>query len=430
MFDPTMETLPKEDLRALQLQRLQDLCHRVYANVPHYRRTFDACGVTPDDIRSLDDIRRLPFTEKQDMRDNYPYGLFALPQAEIVRLHCSSGTTGKATVVGYTKYDLDVWSELMARCFVMAGATRNDILHNAYGYGLFTGGLGAHCGGECLGMTVVPMSGGSTKRQAQLLRDFRATVLSCTPSYALHLYEAGLNSGIDMKELPLRIGVFGGEPWTNEMRREIETKMGIDALNVYGLSEVMGPGVAMECVTSKEGMHIHEDHFLAEIIDPVTLEPKPLGEEGELVLTTLTKQGSPLVRYRTHDLTRLIPEPCPCGRTHVRIGRLKGRSDDMLIIRGVNFFPTQVESLLLDIEGVSPHYQIILSRANNLDEVEVCVEVSENHFSDAIKDLQNYERRIQKSIKEYLGVTTRVRLVSPHSISRSEGKVQRVIDNR
>ena len=429
MFDPTMEIMSRADLQALQLSRLQDLCRRVYANVPFYRSAFDERGITPDSIRTLDDLRRLPFTEKQNMRDNYPFGLFAVPQSEIVRLHCSSGTTGKATVVGYTCEDLVNWSGLMARCMAMAGANENDTLHNSYGYGLFTGGLGAHYGGERLGMTVVPMSGGSTRRQVQLMRDFGATVLSCTPSYALHLYEEGLACGIDMKALPLRIGIFGGEPWTQAMCRDIEDKMGIKAYNIYGLSEVMGPGVAMEC-QAKHGMHIHEDHFIAEIIDPVTLEPKPLGEEGELVLTTITKQGSPLIRYRTHDLTELIPEPCPCGRTHLRIGRLKGRSDDMLIIRGVNFFPSQVESLLLEVEGVSPHYQIILTRTGNLDEVEVCVEVSEGVFSDAVKDLQRLERQLQKGIKEYLGVTTRVRLVSPHSISRSEGKMQRVIDKR
>jgi len=429
-YDEKMETMPRPELRALQLERLRAVCARVYEHVPFYRRRFDEAHVKPADIRTLEDVRRLPFTQKQDMRDNYPYGMFAVPLKDIVRLHCSSGTTGKATVVGYTRQDLINWSQMVARGFVMAGATSSDILHNAYGYGLFTGGLGAHDGGEYLGMTVIPVSGGSTKRQAQLMRDFGATVLSCTPSYALHLYEAALEAGIDIKDLPLRIGVFGAEPWTEEMRRDIEAKMGITALNIYGLSEVMGPGVAMECAIGRSGMHLNEDHFLAEIIDPVTGEAKEPGEEGELVLTTLTKEGIPLIRYRTHDLTSLDLTPCPCGRTFARLTRFKGRSDDMLIIRGVNFFPSQVESLLLEVEGISPHYQIVLDREDNLDTVEVMVEVNENVFSDAIKDLQSLERRIQRSIKEYLGVTTKVRLVSPHSIARSQGKVQRVVDNR
>jgi len=429
-YDPKIETMPRVALQELQLARLRDVCARVYTNVPFYRQQFDKLGVKPNDIQTLDDIRKLPFTQKQDMRDNYPFGMFAVPMQDIVRLHCSSGTTGKATVVGYTRQDLENWSHIVARGLTMAGATSSDILHVAFGYGLFTGGLGAHAGGEYLGMTVVPASGGATRRQAHLMKDFGVTVLACTPSYALHLYEAALAEGIDMRELPLRLGVFGAEPWTEEMRREIETKMGITAINIYGLSEIMGPGVAVECADAQNGMHLNEDHFLAEIIDPDTCEPLPYGQEGELVLTTLTKHGIPLIRYRTHDLTSLNIEPCSCGRTFVRINRFKGRSDEMLIIRGVNFFPSQVESLLLETEGVSPHYQIVLNRDNNLDTVEVKVEINENVFSDAIKDLQILERSIQHNIKEYLGVTCRVRLVSPHSIERSEGKVKRVIDNR
>ncbi len=430
IFDIEKETLPREELEALQLRRLQELCRRVYANVPHYQSRFDACRVTPSDIRSLADITKLPFTEKQDLRDNYPYGLFAVPRENIVRLHASSGTTGKATVVGYTRRDLDNWANLAARCLAMAGANTSDFIHNAYGYGLFTGGLGVHYGAEKLGATVIPMSGGATRRQVQLMHDFGATVLTCTPSYALHLYEAGQEADIDIRALPLRIGIFGAEPWTEEMRRDIEAKMGIDAVNIYGLSEIMGPGVAMECAIAKEGMHLFEDHFYPEIIDPVTGQVLPEGEQGELVITTLTKEGIPLIRYRTRDITTLNYTPCRCGRTHVRIGRIKGRSDDMLIIRGVNVYPSQIESILLESEGVTPHYQILLSRENNLDHLEVQVEISAETLSDAIKNLQKREARIQKAIKEFLGVSAKVRLVEPHSIKRSEGKAQRIIDNR
>ena len=431
MFCVEKETMPREELRALQLSRLQYMCERVYANVPHYRKAFDEKGVHPSDIRSLSDISRLPFTEKQDLRDAYPYGLLAVPRDTIVRLHASSGTTGKATVVGYTRRDLDIWAECMARSLAAAGMTSRDFLHNAYGYGLFTGGLGAHYGAEKLGATVVPVSGGATKRQAQLLRDFGATAVCCTPSYILFLYEAALEMGVDIKELPLRIGVFGAEPWTEEMRHDIETKLGIDALNIYGLSEVMGPGVSMECVEAKCGMHIWEDHFLPEVIDPVTGEAKKPGEIGELVLTTITKEGVPLVRYRTKDLTSLDYTPCRCGRTHVRMGRILGRSDDMLIIRGVNVFPQQIESLLLETEGVSPHYQIEVRRDGTLDILEVKVEFSEQMFaSDEIRFIQKREADIQKSIKDFLGVTAKVRLVEPRTLQRFEGKSSRVTDLR
>ena len=429
IFDIDKETLPREDLEALQLRRLKDLCNRVYANVPFYRRRFEERGIAPSDIRSLNDLKLLPFTEKQDLRNNFPYGMFAVPPQNIVRLHASSGTTGKATVVGYTRRDLDNWSDLMARCLSMAGANSSDFVHVAFGYGLFTGGLGAHYGGERLGATVIPMSGGATKRQVQLMRDFGATVLCCTPSYALFLYEAGREAGIDFAKLPLRIGVFGAEPWTEEMRRDIEQKLRIDALNIYGLSEIMGPGVAMECVDAKHGMHINEDHFLAEIIDPVTGEQLPPGSTGELVLTTLTKEGVPLLRYRTRDITSFDMTPCKCGRSFLRINRISGRSDDMLIIRGVNVFPTQIEAILLEA-GMSPHYQIILHREGSMDTVEVQVELTEAMFSDAVKDLQQRESRIQKAIKEFLGVSAKVRLVEPRTIQRSEGKAQRVIDKR
>ncbi|MFV0349455.1 MAG: phenylacetate--CoA ligase family protein [Halodesulfovibrio sp.] len=430
IYDVDRETLPREELEALQLRRLQNLCERVYANVPHYRKRFDEAGVNPSDIKSLNDLKYLPFTEKQDLRNNYPFGLFAVPKDTIVRLHASSGTTGKATVVGYTQRDLNNWAELMARSFMCAGASRKDFVHNAYGYGLFTGGLGAHYGAERLGATVIPVSGGGTKRQVQLMRDFGATVLCSTPSYGLVLHEAAQEAGIDIRTLPLRIGIFGAEPWTDAMRADIEDKMGITAVNIYGLSEIMGPGVSMECAVAKDGMHIWEDHFLPEIIDPVTGEQLPIGETGELVITTLTKEGIPLIRYRTRDITSLNYTPCACGRTHVRMRRITGRSDDMLIIRGVNVFPSQIESIILETEGASPHYQIIVTRDGNLDHMEIQVEVDESMFSDAIKNLQRIEGRIQKTIKEFLGVSTKVRLVEPRTIERSAGKAKRVFDNR
>lgn len=430
LYNLEKETLPREDLEELQTKRLHNLCSRVYANVPFYRKRFEEIGITPADITSLKMLAQLPFTEKQDLRNHYPYGLFAVPREQIVRIHASSGTTGKATVVGYTKRDLETWAEIMARSLGCAEASARDFVHVAYGYGLFTGGLGAHYGAEQLGATVIPASGGSTKRQVLLMRDFGATVLCCTPSYALHLWEAGSEVGIDFRDLPLHIGVFGAEPWTEAMRTEIEHKLGITALNVYGLSEVMGPGVAMECAESKCGMHIWEDHFLPEIIDPITGEQLLEGSVGELVITTLTKEGLPLLRYRTRDLTTLDYTPCRCGRTHARIGRIRGRSDDMLIIRGVNVFPQQIEAILLEAEGVSPHYQIIVTRENNLDSIEVRVEVSENFFSDEVRKMQQREQRIQKTIKEFLGVSAKVRLVEPRTIDRSEGKAQRIVDQR
>ena len=430
LFNIRQETLPREELEALQLRRLRDVCNRAYANVPFYRAAFDEIGLTPADIRSLDDVRHLPFTEKQDLRDHYPYGLFAVPRENIVRLHASSGTTGKAVVSGYTARDLDIWAEPAARSLSAAGVTRSDVVHVAYGYGLFTGGLGAHGGAERVGATVVPASGGATRRQAQLMCDFGATVLCCTPSFALHLWEAGQETGVDFRDLPLRIGVFGAEPWSEAMRRDMEQKMGITACNIYGLSEVMGPGVAMECAEARQGLHIWEDHFLPEIIDPVSGERLPAGETGELVLTTLTKEGVPLIRYRTRDLTSLDFTPCACGRTHARIARLAGRSDDMLIIRGVNVFPQQIETLVLESGGLSHNYQIVVDREGTLDTLEVHVEVDEANFADEIRKLQSLERSLAKNIKEYLGVTARVRLMEPHSIERSEGKAKRIVDRR
>jgi len=430
IFNEEFETLPREALEALQLKRLQQVVKRVYHTVGHYKRAFDEAGVTPDDINTLDDMRKLPFTIKQDLRDNYPFGLFTVPMSNIVRLHASSGTTGKPTVVGYTRRDIDTWSNLMARSFVAAGLTSNDVIHNAYGYGLFTGGLGAHYGAERLGASVIPMSGGGTKKQIMILQDFGPTAICCTPSYALYLAEQGKEMGIDMRSLRLRVGVFGAEPWSERMREEIEDRLGIKALDIYGLSEIIGPGVAIECAEGRNGLHVFEDHFIVEIINPETGEPVPHGEEGELVFTTLTKEAVPLIRYRTRDLSRLIEEPCKCGRTHIRMARISGRSDDMLIIRGVNVFPSQIESVLLSIEGLEPHYQLIVDREGTLDTLEIQVEMSEDLFSDKIKTLQDIESRITKDIKDYLGVSAKVKLVGSQTLARVEGKAQRVIDRR
>lgn len=429
-WNDEFETLPRAAIESLQLKRLQNVVQKAYAAVPFYRESFARAGVSPEMIKSLNDLRRLPFTLKQDMRDNYPYGLFAVPLDEIVRIHASSGTTGKPTVVGYTQRDIEMWAELMARSFVAAGAHRGDIIHNAYGYGLFTGGLGAHYGAEKLGASVIPMSGGNTKKQIMIMQDFGSTVLTCTPSYSLYLAEAAAEEGIDLRELKLRIGIFGAEPWTEEIRTEIESKLNIKAIDIYGLSEILGPGVAIECVEAQKGLHIWEDHFIPEIIDPVSGDVLPPGEQGELVITTITKEGIPMIRYRTRDITRLIPEPCVCGRTHVRLARMSGRSDDMLIIRGVNVFPSQIESVLMTVDGVEPHYQLIVDREENLDTLEVQVEVNEKTFSDEIKILQDLSSRIRKEIKDILGITCKVRLVEPKSITRSEGKAKRVIDKR
>jgi len=432
IYNEEFETLPREALEALQLKRLQQVVQRVYHTVGFYRRSFDEAGVKPDDLKTLGDLKRLPFTTKQDLRDGYPFGLFAVPMSNVVRLHASSGTTGRSTVVGYTHRDIETWSELMARCFVAAGLTKNDIIHNAYGYGLFTGGLGAHYGAEKLGASVIPMSGGNTKRQLMILQDFGPTAICCTPSYALNLAEQGQAMGVDMRSLQLRVGIFGAEPWSDKMRDEIENTLDILALNIYGLSEIMGPGVAMECTEGREGMHVFEDHFLVETINPDTGEILPPGERGELVFTTLTKEAFPLIRYRTRDISRMITSPCRCGRTHHRMDRVTGRSDDMIIIRGVNVFPSQIEAVLVGIQGLEPHYQLIVDRVGTLDTLEVQVEVSDALFSNAdeVRVLQKIERRINKDLKDFLGITAKIKLVEPKSLQRFEGKASRVIDKR
>ena len=429
-FNEEFETLPRPALEALQLKRLKNTLERVYNNVPFYKGSLDKAGITPGGIKSLDDLKKLPFTYKQDMRDSYPYALFAVPMEEIVRIHASSGTTGKPTVVGYTRKDIDSWSELMARSFVAAGAHKGDIIHNAYGYGLFTGGLGAHYGAERLGASVIPMSGGNTKRQIMIMQDFGSTVLTCTPSYSLFMAETAREEGVDFRDLSLHVGIFGAEPWSETMRNEIEAKLNLCAIDIYGLSEIMGPGVAIECREAKKGLHIWEDHFIPEIIDPESGDPLPAGEKGELVITTIAKEGIPLIRYRTRDITSITYEPCLCGRTHARIARMSGRSDDMLIIRGINVFPSQIESIIMGIEGVEPHYLLIADRKENLDTLEVQVEVDEKLFSDEVKHLQNLSQTIEKRIKDILGITCKARLVEPRTIARSEGKAKRVIDNR
>lgn len=425
-----IERMPRAGLEFIQLTRLQALVKRVYSRVPAYREKMDAAGVKPADIRSLADLRLLPYTTKEDMRQHYPFGLFACSMEEVVRVHASSGTTGKPTVVGYTRGDIETWAEIMARALAMGGVHRGDMVHNAYGYGLFTGGLGAHYGAERLGATVIPISGGNTKRQILIMRDFGSTVLLSTPSYALNLAEAMHDAGISPGELKLRVGIHGAEPWSENMRQEVEAKLGLKALDIYGLSEVIGPGVSMECGQADKGMHIMEDHFLPEIIDPESGQPLPPGSLGELVFTTLTKEAFPVIRYRTKDLSRLIHETCACGRTLARMEKITGRTDDMLIIRGVNVFPSQVEHVLMGIEGVEPHYQIVVDRVGALDTMEVQVEVSEQVFSDEIKVLERLNKKIQNDIKDLLGVTCVVRLVEPRSIQRSEGKAKRVIDNR
>lgn len=430
IYDMEFETLPREALEAIQLKRLQSTMERAYATVPFYRERFREAKVTPSDIQSLDDLARVPFLIKQDLRDNYPFGLFAVPRENVVRIHASSGTTGKPTVVGYTARDIETWATLMARALSAAGAHRGDIIHNAYGYGLFTGGLGVHYGAEKLGATVIPVSGGNTKRQITIMKDFGPSILTATPSYTLHLAEVAKEMGVDFRDLNFRHGIFGAEPWSEEMRQQIEEELGLSAVDIYGLSEVMGPGVAIECHEAKAGLHIFEDHFIPEIIDPVTGERLPDGEVGELVFTSISKEAFPVIRYRTRDITRLTREPCICGRTHVRMERVSGRTDDMLIIRGVNVFPSQIESVLMTIDEVEPHYQLEVDRDGSLDILTVKVEVGENLFSDEVKTLQGLERKISKNIKEYLGISAKVRLVEPKSIARSEGKAVRVIDHR
>ncbi|MDY6825459.1 MAG: phenylacetate--CoA ligase [Thermodesulfobacteriota bacterium] len=430
IYDIEYETMPREALTAIQLQRLRSTLERVYATVPFYRDRFDAAGVKPAEIKSLDDLQRIPFTTKQDLRDNYPFGLFAVPMDNVVRIHASSGTTGQPTVVGYTARDINTWAELMARALAAAGAWRGDIIHNAYGYGLFTGGLGAHYGAEKLGASVIPVSGGNTSRQVLIMKDFGPTIITATPSYTLHLAEIAQDMGVSFNDLKFKAGVFGAEPWSENMRQDIEAKLHLKAVDIYGLSEVMGPGVAIECHEAQKGLHVFEDHFLAEIIDPETGERLPYGEKGELVFTSLTKEAFPVIRYRTRDVSMLNPEPCVCGRTHVRMERVSGRTDDMLIIRGVNVFPSQIESVLMEMKEVEPHYQLIVDREENLDVLTVKVEVGEHLFSDEVKVLQETEKKIAENIKETLGVSANVKLVEPKTIARSKGKAVRVVDNR
>jgi phenylacetate-CoA ligase len=421
--------MDRDGIRHVQSERLRETVERVYFNVPYYRNKMQEAGLGPESIRSIDDITKLPYTTKQDLRDNYPFGLFAVPMSEIVRVHASSGTTGKPTVVGYSRNDIATWSEVMARTLTSAGANRNDFIQVAYGYGLFTGGLGLHYGGEKIGASVIPISGGNTVRQLQLMHDFGSTVLACTPSYALFLAEAIQESGINRDDLKLRVGVFGAEPWTENMRREIEDKLRIKAIDIYGLSEIIGPGVASECPV-QEGLHINEDHFYPEIIDPDTLKVLPEGSRGELVFTTITKEGLPLIRYRTRDLTRLNYKKCACGRTMVRMEKCLGRSDDMLIIRGVNLFPSQVESVLLEMSEIKPHYLLIVDRVNNLDTLELKVEVDEAFFQDKISQLESLRQKLQNNLESSLGLGIKVTLVEPKIIERSEGKSKRVLDKR
>jgi phenylacetate-CoA ligase len=429
IWNRTNECMARKDMDSLQGRRLSELIERVYFNVPYYREKMQVAQLTPDDIRGPEDLKKLPFTIKDDLRDNYPFGLFALPTSEIIRVHASSGTTGKPTVVGYTRKDLAVWSEVVARTLACAGVERNDFIQIAYGYGLFTGGLGLHYGGEKIGAVVIPVSGGNTARQLQIMQDFSSTVLACTPSYALFLAEAIEEMNIDRSRIKLRVGVFGAEPWTENMRKEIESKLGIKAIDIYGLSEVIGPGVASECMV-QDGLHINEDHFIPEIIDPETLQPLPEGETGELVFTTITKEGLPLIRYRTRDLTSLDYRPCRCGRTLVRMKKCTGRSDDMLIIRGVNIFPSTIESVLLETGETRPHYLLVIDRVNNMDVLQVLVEVDQEFFLDRIGQLESLRQKIKSALESTLGIGVDVKLVEHKTIERSEGKARRVLDKR
>lgn len=416
-------------LRELQLERLKKIVRHAYTNVTLFRSRMDERGLTPDCIRTLGDLGKLPFTVKADLRDTYPFGLFAVPMSQVVRLHASSGTTGKPIVVGYTRQDLDIWMQVMKRALASCGLTHEDVIQVSYGYGLFTGGLGAHYGAEALGATVVPTSGGNTQRQIMLMRDFGTTAVCCTPSYFYYMVEQASAVGIDMHKLPIRAGIFGAEPWTEEMRKRIEHDAGIKAYDIYGLSEIIGPGVAIECCCQK-GMHIFEDHFYPEIINPETGEVLPDGEFGELVLTTLSKYAMPMIRYRTRDLTRIVAEPCECGRTIRRIERISSRSDDMFIIRGVNVFPSQIETALLSVEGTTANYNILLTTEHGLDNIEVDVEVTEELFSDKVRSMEGLQQRLTAAIEGVIGLRVRVKLVAPNTIQRSEGKARRVIDHR
>ena len=429
IWNETIACMAREEMRKLPSIRLKRVVAHVYHNTPFYRRKMQEMGITPDDIQSIEDISKLPFTVKQDLRDNYPFGLMAVPMSEIVRLHASSGTTGKPIVVGYTRKDLSIWSEVVARCLTAYGITKDDSVQVSYGYGLFTGGLGAHGGVENIGGTVIPMSSGNTQKQIQLMHDFGAKGLACTPSYALYLAETIHSSGIPLEEFQLRVGAFGAEPWTENMRKELEQKLNIKAYDIYGLTEICGPGVGGEC-QCQNGTHLWEDHFFPEIVDPVTLQPVEPGEQGELVFTTLTKEGMPMIRYRTRDLTHLIYEKCECGRTAVRMGRILGRSDDMMIIRGVNVFPSQVESVLLEMPEFEPHYLIVVDRVNNTDTFQIQVEVRPDYYSDEMNKMIALKKKIAARMQSVIGIQPDIKIVEPRSLERSQGKAKHVIDNR
>lgn len=429
IYNPEMECIDREELRKIQGERLKNVVAHTYNNVPLFRKRMDEKGVKPEDIHSVDDIVLLPFTEKTDLRDEFPFGLFAAPKSDIVRIQGSSGTTGKPIVSGYTQHDIDVWTEMVARSLTAAGGGKDDIIQVCYGYGLFTGGLGAHQGAAKIGAMVVPMSSGNTQRQIMMMRELGSTILCCTPSYATYLGETIKEMGIPPEEIKLKSGVFGAEPWTEEMRQHIEELLHIDACDIYGLTEIAGPGVAFECL-EKHGMHVNEDHVIPEIIDPVTEKQLPYGTPGELVFTTITKEGMPMIRYRTHDICTLTDEKCACGRTLVRMGRITGRTDDMIVIRGVNVFPSQVESVLVSTNGVAPHYVLVVDRVNSSDTLEVKVELTEEMFSDTVSHIEELKAKIGAEIKSVVGILAKVSLVPPKSIPRSEGKAKRVIDNR
>lgn len=432
IWNPNKECMSRDEMHDLQGKRLHKIVDYVYHNVPFYRNKLQAMDIRPDDITSIDDIRKLPFTTKQDLRDNYPFGLQAAPPSEIIRVHASTGTTGKPTIVGYTRKDIGIWSECMTRCLTAYGVTRDDIFSVSYGYGLFTGGLGAHYGVENLGAAVVPASTGNTEKHARLIRDLGITGIACTPSYALYLSETMHRMGITRDDIHLRVGAFGAEPWTENMRHEIESRLGLKAYNLYGLSEIMGPCVSYEC-QEQNGSHINEDHFYPEIIDPATLKPLPVGEQGELVFTTLTKEGMPLLRYRTKDLCSLLPGTCPCGRTNIRMSRIVGRSDDMLIIRGINVFPSQVESVILSTEEFAPRFLLVVDRVNNLDTLEVQVEVRQEYFNadfDTLAPLEELSKKLEKKLKSVLSISAKVKLKAPGTIERSQGKSKFVVDKR
>ena len=429
LWNPKYEAMPRAEIEKLQIERLRAQLARVYEKVPFYRHAFRQQGITPEKINSLSDLSSIPFTTKQDFRDNYPLGLLAVPMEQVCRVHASSGTTGKPVVAPYTANDLRMWTEVMARTLTSAGVTKNDVMQNCYGYGLFTGGLGFHYGGERVGATVIPSSTGNTKRQLMLIQDLGTSVLTCTPSYTLILAEAAADMGLDLKLTKLRLGVLGAEPWTEQMRAEIESKLPIKAVDIYGLTEVVGPGVSVEC-SHRCGLHVFEDNFLAEVVNPQTGERLPYGEMGELVLTTLTKEAQPVIRFRTRDITSLNPEPCKCGRTIVRMKKVRGRTDDMLKIRGVNVFPSQIESVLLQVEGVEPQYLIIVDREHHLDDLEIWVEVSEAVFSDEMRKMAALQSRVKEEIDSTLGLNVKVKLVEPKSIARTEGKAKRVVDRR